>query len=102
MPTTTVFLSYLTNTARRRGCGRPQGVPVRHNSESPAGTLAGSRDDVDSSPTRRGGRTWGSGLGLWRAGSAEDSGASAARGSAVTASWGKGPSAGPPGLRARA
>lgn len=54
MPTTTVFLSHLTKTARRRGRGRPQGVPVWHNSESPAGTLAGSRGDVDSSPTRPG------------------------------------------------
>lgn len=102
MPMTTVFLSHLTKTARRRGRGRPQGVPVRHNSESSAGTLAGSRGDVDSSPTRRGRGTWGSGLALWRTGSAEDSYASAAQGSAVTASWGKGPSARPPGLRARA
>lgn len=38
MPTTTIFLSYLTNTAPRHDRGCLQGVPARNGPESPAGT----------------------------------------------------------------
>lgn len=98
MPTTTIFLSYLTNTAPRRdrgGC--PQGVPTRHGPESPAaGTLAGSRGEVHSRPTRREGETWSSGLAPPRAGSVKDGGATAARGPAVIAPGARAPPPGSP------
>lgn len=94
MPTTTIFLSYLTNRAPRRDRGCPQGVPTRHGPESPAGTIAGFRGDVHSRPTRREGETWGSGLAPPRAGSVKDGGATAARGPAVTAPGARAP---PPG-----